>query len=73
LELHTRHIQYFIRAIVVLIVCNGVEFVCDEWEISQGAALAASVGIAFVAQLVLVEPIFEAYMRWNTRRLMCGQ
>ncbi|WP_126879505.1 hypothetical protein [Paraburkholderia kururiensis] len=72
MKLHTRHIRYLIRAIVVLIVCNLVALVCDKWA-SEGAVLVASIGIAFVAQLLLVEPIFEAYMRWNTRRLMHDQ
>lgn len=73
MKLHTRHVQYLIRAIVVLIACNAVAFVGAKLDLRDGMTIAASIVISFVAQLVLTGPIFEGYMRWNARRTMLNR
>lgn len=70
MKIHTRHVQYLIRAIVVLVAYNACAFFGAKLGFSNGATVAASIVFAFVAQLVLVKAIFEAYMRWNVRRAM---
>ena len=63
MHLSTKHAYPLISAAAVLIACNPVCITSELFGYSVLVDTTATIAIAFIAQVVLVDPVINTYIR----------